>query len=180
MTLVRRIARPMLASMFIMGGVDAFRHPATKAPAAGPLVEKLAGPLHLPEDTELLVRANGLAMVTAGGLLATGRVPRLASLVLAGTLVPATIAGHRFWQEQDEATRKQQRTQFFKNVSMLGGLLLGVVDTEGRPSLTYRAKAAGRDVERAATTTRKQARRAARSARREARRTVAQAHDALT
>jgi hypothetical protein len=37
-----------------------------------------------------------------------------------------------------------QRIQFFKNVSMLGGLLLAALDTEGRPSLSWRAhRAAG-------------------------------------
>jgi putative oxidoreductase len=179
MTLVRRIARPMLASMFIVGGVDTFRHATSKAPAAGPVVERVAGPLGLPEDTEMLVRANALAMVTAGGLLAAGRLPRIASLVLAGTLVPTTLAAHRYWEEQDEETRKAQRTHFFKNVSMLGGLLLGAVDTEGRPGLAYRAKMAGASAERAATTTRREARRAVRTARREARLKAVQAHDAL-
>jgi hypothetical protein len=32
-----------------------------------------------------------------------------------------------------------QRVQFFKNLSMLGGLLLAAADTEGRPSMSWRA-----------------------------------------
>lgn len=180
MALVRRIARPMLASMFVVGGVDTFRNASSKAPIAAPLVERVARPLGLPEDPELLVRANGLAMVTAGGMLASGRLPRLAALVLAGTLVPTTLAAHRYWEETDPDKRRVQRTNFFKNVSLLGGVLLAAVDTEGRPGLAYRMRQAGSDAGRAATTTRREARRAVRSARREARLKAAQAHHALS
>jgi putative oxidoreductase len=142
MTLVRRVARPMLAAMFVVGGLDQLKHPSTKADTARPLVEKLAPAIGLPDDTELLVRANGAAMVGAGALLALGRLPRLASTVLAATLVPTTVAAHSFWNEQDPKVRAQQKVQFFKNVSLLGGLLIAAVDTEGRPSVGYRARRA--------------------------------------
>ncbi|CCH74232.1 exported hypothetical protein [Nostocoides australiense Ben110] len=36
MSLVRRIARPLLATIFITGGLDALRHPSSKAQAAPP------------------------------------------------------------------------------------------------------------------------------------------------
>jgi len=39
MTLVRRVARPLLASMFVVGGMDQFKHPGRKADTARPLVE---------------------------------------------------------------------------------------------------------------------------------------------
>ena len=103
MTVVRRVARPLLAAMFIEGGLDALRHPSTKVAKAAPLVHKIAGPMHLPDDPELLVRANGAAMVGAGSLLAVGRLPRLSALVLAATVVPTTLAAHRFWEESDPA-----------------------------------------------------------------------------
>ena len=125
MTLTRLIARPMLASMFIVGGINAGVH-------------------------------------IAGGLaLATGRAPRLSALALAATLVPTTVAGHRFWEESDPAAKAQQKTHFFKNVSMLGGLLLASVDTEGRPGLAWRAR-------HAASHVRREARHLGKSARREA------------
>ena len=99
MTVVRRLARPMLAAIFIDGGLDQLRHPSSKLAKAEPLIHKLSGPLGLPDDPELLIRANGAVMVGAGAMLATGRLPRLAALVLAGTLVPTTVAGHRFWEK---------------------------------------------------------------------------------
>ena len=97
MTLVRRVARPMLAAMFVVGGLDQLKHPSRKTDTAAPLIEKVAPVLGLPDDPELLVRANGAAMVGAGSLLALGRLPRIASTVLAATLVPTTLAGHAYW-----------------------------------------------------------------------------------
>jgi hypothetical protein len=47
--------------------------------------------------------------------------------------------------------------QFFKNVSMMGGLLLAGVDTEGKPGVAWRARRAARDVRREARVLRKQA-----------------------
>ena len=35
MSLIRRVARPMLATMFVVGGLDQLRHPAKQAAKAG-------------------------------------------------------------------------------------------------------------------------------------------------
>ena len=163
MTLVRRIARPCLASMFVIGGIDALRNTEQKVPMADPLAPRIAEKLpYLPEDAASLVRINGAVQVGAGLMLALGRFPRLSSALLAGSLVPTTMAAHRFWEEEDDTKRAMQRIQFFKNVSMLGGLILAAVDTEGRPGLAWRAQHAAHH---ASTGTR----RTARAARREAR-----------
>ena len=66
-------------------GLDQFKHPAVTAKAATPLLETVGPRLGLPDDPELLIRANGMAMVGAGSLLALGHLPRLASAVLAAT-----------------------------------------------------------------------------------------------
>jgi uncharacterized membrane protein YphA (DoxX/SURF4 family) len=164
MTTIRLIARPMLASMFVVGGLDALTHASGKAPKAAQvadrlsaLSERIAPGLPVPTDPATLVRVNGAAQVLAGLTLATGRMPRVSALVLAGSLAPTTYAGHPFWTEQDKATRSAQRLQFFKNVSMMGGLLLAGVDTEGKPGVAWRARRAARDVRREARHLRKQA-----------------------
>jgi len=144
MPVSRRLARPLLASMFVMGGADALLHPEAKAERARRIHRQVAAPLGVPEDPATLVRINGAVQVAAGALLAVGKLPRLAALTLAASLVPTTLAGHSFWDEADDRTRAMQRIQFFKNMSMLGGLMLAAVDTEGRPSLSWRAhRAAG-------------------------------------
>ena len=179
MSLVRRVARPMLAAMFVVGGLDQLTHPGAKAKAARPVLE-LASKVGLPDDPELLVRANGVAMVGGGALLATGHVPRIASTILAGSLVPTTVAAHPFWNESDPQKRAQQKIQFLKNLGLLGGLLLASVDTAGKPSLAYRAHLASESAHRTVRTTKREARHAARAARREARLKAAQAQNALT
>jgi putative oxidoreductase len=141
MTMSRRVARPLLSSMFIMGGWDSLRNPEGKVKRADPVAQAVASRVPgLPQETETLIRINGGVMVGAGALLAIGKFPRLASLALIGTILPTTYAGHRFWEETDEATKAQQRIHFIKNLGLLGGLILAAVDTEGAPSLSWRAR----------------------------------------
>jgi uncharacterized membrane protein YphA (DoxX/SURF4 family) len=127
---IRTLARPLMASMFVTGGVDTLRNPGPRtALATGAGLE----------NADQLVRINGATMVIGGLALATGRLPRLSALALAGTLVPTTYVGHAFWSEKDETSKQQQRIHFVKNLSMLGGLLMAVADTGGRESIPHAA-----------------------------------------
>ena len=105
-----------MSGIFVHGGWQAFSEPAGRA-------EK-AAKLGLPEP-ELLTRFSGLNMMISGAALGLGIKPRLAAMSLAGSLVPTTLAGHRFWEE-DEGARSGQLTQFLKNLGLLGGLVLAV------------------------------------------------------
>lgn len=147
MALVRLLARPMLSTMFINGGINTLRNadhatqramPVTQRIA--PVVDRATASLPISLNNKQLVQLNALLQVAGGAMLATGRSPRLSALALAATLVPTTLAGHRFWEESDASQRTNQRVHFFKNVSMTGGLLLAAVDTEGKPSLAWRAR----------------------------------------
>jgi uncharacterized membrane protein YphA (DoxX/SURF4 family) len=108
-------------------------------------------------DTKQLVRINGAVQVVGGAMLATGRLPRLAALALATSLVPTTIAGHRFWEESDPLQRSNQRIHFLKNLSMIGGMLLASMDTEGSPSLAWRARRQANQARKQAAKVAKQA-----------------------
>lgn len=158
--IVRRIARPLLSSIFILGGVNALRYASAHKDAAEPVIKKLAAPLGLPEDSELLVRVNGAAMVGGGVLVATGKAPRLGSLVLLGSIIPTTLT-HQWWTETDPEKKQGEQVQFFKNLSLLGGLLLAAADTEGKPGLSYRAKQAKNSARREAKLAALQAKNAA-------------------
>jgi hypothetical protein len=83
-------------------------------------------------------------------MLALGWLPRLSAAALAGSLVPTTLAGHRYWEHEDQQTRAQHRIHFLKNLAVLGGLLITAADTSGNPSLAWRGRhavaAARRDV----------------------------------
>jgi len=159
MLVVRALARPMLASIFIVQGYDTFRRPERVAAAAEPVIRPVADRVPVvPAKAEQAVRLNGAVQMVAGSLLALGRWPRLSALVIGGTLVPTTLAGHRFWEAEDERSQAQQRIHFLKNVSMLGGLLIAAGDTAGQPSLAWRgrhvARSAARDVALARRTAR--------------------------
>ncbi len=118
----------MIGVPFVVLGAEAVKDPGPRAERVTTVGPKVARALHLPEDPVSLVRINGAAQVGAGALLAIGRLPRLAALVLAGSLVPTTLTGHPFWEETDKQRRAHQQVQFLKNVGLLGGLLLAVVD----------------------------------------------------
>ena len=154
----------MLAAMFIKGGIDVLRGPGARVQKADKLVGRLAEALPYIQDTEHLVKVDGAAKVALGTTLALGKFPRFSALGLIVSMVPTTVAGHPFWEEKDKAARAMQLTQFLKNMGLIGGLLLAAVDTEGKPSLAYRAKRAPKKAKRAARDAKLQAQVAAHDA----------------
>ncbi|HEX4357083.1 MAG TPA: DoxX family membrane protein [Pseudonocardia sp.] len=144
--LLRRVARPLLAGIFITGGIAQLRDPEAHAKAAHPVLDQVAGlvPVEQPPSNLTLVRVDAGVKVGAGVLLALGKAPRLSAAALAASLIPTTLAGHRFWEEEDPELRSQHQIHFVKNLGLLGGLMLAAADTEGKPSLAWRARRAGR------------------------------------
>lgn len=146
--ILRRLARPMLASIFIYGGVNALRQAEGHAEVAKPLLDKTVGRQQLPEavptDPVTLVRADAVVKIVAGTAFAFGKLPRLSALALLGSLVPTTAAAHPFWEAKDPGERQQQLTHFLKNAGLAGGLLIAAADTEGKPSLGWRARRAAK------------------------------------
>src|SRR3954463_4986320 len=102
MTPVRSAARAMLAAIFLSEALAALTSPERFAGKAKPVTDRLSS-LHpsIPSDPETLVRLNGAAQIAGGVLLASGRATTPACLVLAGSLVPTTLAGHAFWERED-------------------------------------------------------------------------------
>jgi putative oxidoreductase len=141
MSISSRVARPLLASIFIGGGLDAVRHPEGKVKVAEVVTKPLSSRIDvLPDDATTLVRINGGVQVVAGALLSLGKFRRLSALALIGSIIPTTYAGHRFWDELDEEKRQQQQVHFLKNLGILGGLILAATDTEGAPSTAWQLK----------------------------------------
>ena len=125
---LRPAARVLTGSTYVLLGFDALREPGGRVDQAGEVLAAIRKWAPLPEDDELVVRANAAVMVVGGALLALGVAPRLSALALAGSLVPTTLAGHSYWAVEDPAVRKAQRIQFHKNLALLGGLLFIVLD----------------------------------------------------
>jgi uncharacterized membrane protein YphA (DoxX/SURF4 family) len=152
--LIRRIARPMLSAVFISRGVDALRSPKPAADAARPTLEglsKLPDPVgtNVPSNAETVARVTAAVQIGGGLLLASGRLPRLASAALALSVVPGSLGGHMFWSESDPQRKADERRAFLTDVSLIGGLIIAAVDTEGRPSLGWRGRRAAHKVSEA-------------------------------
>ncbi|MGB8790320.1 MAG: DoxX family membrane protein [Mycobacterium sp.] len=148
--LIRRIARPLLSAAFIGQGVETLRNPKATADAAEPTVaalrtlpEPLGG--KVPSNPETAARINAAVQVGGGLLLATGKLPRIASAALAFTVIPGSLGGHLFWNESDPELKAQKRRDLLTDLSLLGGLIIASADTAGKPSLGWRGRqAAGR------------------------------------
>jgi uncharacterized membrane protein YphA (DoxX/SURF4 family) len=152
--LIRRIARPLLSVAFIGQGVDALRNPKPAADAARPALDgmrKLPDPVgaNVPTNAETFARVNGAVQIGGGLLLATGKMPRLASAALAFTVIPGNMGSHLFWNESDPQRKADERRAFMTDLSLLGGLIIAAVDTEGKPSLGWRGRRAARKVSEA-------------------------------
>ena len=105
MSLAKFTARSALSAIFITGGLGEIKSADQLSGAVDGLLAKLpeAATSQIPDvDPNLLVKANGCTMLTAGSLLALGIKPRLAATILAAQLVPVTLAGHRSGQRHQE------------------------------------------------------------------------------
>jgi putative oxidoreductase len=165
MTPVRTAARAMLASVFVVSGFKAAKDPAALAKRATKFTEQIAPTLKqispkIPTDAETLVRING-AVHVIGGLAMLTPARRLGATALAVSLVPTTLAGHAYWEFDEPGDRAAQRAHFYKNLGLLGGLILAALDNEGRPGLPWRARhaadVAGKSVRRTAQNTKSKA-----------------------
>ena len=75
----------------------------------------------------------GASVEFIGGIMiVTGLRVRPASLLMILFVVVATGISHRYWEFADGAARRAQESQFFKNLSIIGGFLLLYVCRSGR------------------------------------------------
>lgn len=144
-SLLQTTGRMLIAPIFITGGFAALMEPGRRVAAAGPTLDALRDfvPV-LPDDDELLVRANGAVQMIAATTLALGIKPKLSALALASSLVPTTLAGHAFW-EMEGAEAAAHKTHFSKNVAALGGLLLIAGGADTRRAAKKAAKKAAKE-----------------------------------
>lgn len=139
--LLRRIARPMVASVFIYDGLDALRRPAPHAVTAQNTMERCAKTVGIkhnftPRELKFIVRVHGGLTVAAALGLAVGRAPRSSALFLAGLALPLAIAQQPF---TSNVTPRGVRTEkFVRSLGAIGAAILVGVDHEGRPGMGWR------------------------------------------
>jgi len=160
MSLLRFAARTMLASHFISQGVKSITSPEEQAEAAQPLAEQ-AVPLaqraipasyagYIPEETATLVRINGGVQVAGGALFALGLGRRLGASMLVASQIPHVITAALQAKSARGEDAAPARSILLRNAAFLGATILASQDTEGQPSLGWRAEHAGKQISRSA------------------------------
>lgn len=141
MDLLRTLARPTLASVFVIDGLDAALRPkrhVEKFEEVSPALEKLGLPPVLSSDAALLTRLTGAVSVVAGVGLATGTAPRTCATVLAALNLPLAIVNNPVWKAKDANQRAEYTSGLLQSAALGGGLMLASVDRVGQPSLKWR------------------------------------------
>jgi putative oxidoreductase len=119
------IARVLIAAVFLVFGV---RSILGFAGSVGYFTK-----LGFPAPEAMVVLAIIIQLV-GGGLLVAGWKTRWAAWLLVAYVVIATIMAHRYW-EYDAAQYVPQMTNFFKNVAIIGGLMVVACFGPGRHSI---------------------------------------------
>jgi putative oxidoreductase len=117
--------RVLLALIFLVYGVIKI----TTIPATTAYMTKMGLPA-----PELMAWLAAIIELVAGVLLVIGWQTRKVAWFLFLYVIIATGIGHRFWDYPD-AARAAQMTHFFKNVCIMGGLMLLAYFGPGRASV---------------------------------------------
>ena len=138
--LLRRIARPLLATLFIGDGLSAARNPQSHVEISRAPINKVVtsigkAPL---SDSHLrtIVRVEGVTTIVLGVGLAFGKNPRACGLLLAATSFFHVIATAPVGVSAQ--TRSERLGLFTQKLGSMGAALLVAADTAGKPSMAYR------------------------------------------
>lgn len=151
MSLIRKIARPLLAASFVYDGVNQLRAPEghtylTPAVDAAAKARPELAPLKGQE--KLLAQGIAGTQVAAGALFAIGRFPRISSALLVATGSINAYLNFRASEVQDQQEKKRRLTDAVRHASMVGAVTLASVDTDGNPSLAWRAQKLSADLQK--------------------------------
>ena len=124
--LIYAIGRVVLVVIFIKSGVDKLMAPAG--------LTTLLTNKGFPQPMMFAYLA-GAAEVALGILVAIGWKTRIAALALIAFVVFATLLAHNFWAMTDVAARRANEINFYKNLSIIGALLMLMASGAGRYSV---------------------------------------------
>ena len=183
MTIVRTLARPLLAAGFVAAGVERLRNADQTAEQLAPALTRLGKAVPsaagLADNPVAVARVLGAAQLGAAAMLGAGKFSRLAGLVLAATAGVNTLVDYRNGDAVTAEGRRERRTQLLKNLSLIGGVLLAAVDTNGRPGLAWRAEHLVSDTQRSVRAMGKDAGRRSRKVTKQTKKQIAKADRAV-
>ncbi|MDQ0768617.1 putative membrane protein YphA (DoxX/SURF4 family) [Pseudarthrobacter defluvii] len=151
MPFIRTLARPMLASSFVLAGLDKLKNSDDTAQQLSPLLRKAASSLPFQASEKTLARVIGGTQVGAGVLFGLGKFSRLSAGLLTAISLLNTFVEWRSADISSKEGRENRRNQLLKNLSLGGGALLASVDTAGKPGLAWRAEHLAADARRNAS-----------------------------
>ncbi|OEY25487.1 DoxX family protein [Corynebacterium sp. BCW_4722] len=152
--MIRKIARPMLASVYVIDGVETLLNPAGHKESADTVLKKVRAAVPreyrslLPKDPETAAQIVGGVKAGAGTMFALGKAPRTAAALLTATAIPSIVGRHAFWEAQDDEERTRRRTGALTDLGLAGGVLLATVDTDGKPDMKWRAQNAAKTAQK--------------------------------
>ena len=120
------IARVLIGLIFVTGGWAK----VTAVGAFSASLERRGVPA-----ASLLGYVGALSEFLGGIGIMFGVATRYAALLILVFTIIASLVSHRYWEFTDAAQYRQQRTQFYKNVTMMGGMLLLFITGGGRFSV---------------------------------------------
>ncbi len=138
----RTIARSLLASAFVVLGAKSLMRSDELAPVAERVSDPLTDAAGIDTSPERLVQINSAVQIAGGALFAFGIAPRPVAVALGASLVPTTLASHRFWESETPMQKELDTMGFLKNAAILGGLIFAALDTGGRPSVFWSGRKA--------------------------------------
>ena len=148
--MIRKIARPMLASVFIIDGAKTVMNPSSNKESAASVLEQVRAAVprqyrsFLPQDPETAAQIVGGVKAGAGSLFAIGKLPRTAAALLTATSAASLVGRNAFWNTDDEDEKLRRRAGALTDLALTGGVLLASVDTAGKPDIKWRAQNAAR------------------------------------
>lgn len=148
MTLVRFAGRALFSSFFVADGIQSAANPDRYVaevqrtmdavlPAARNVLPEAAAE-KLPDDTRTWVRILGGVQIAAGAAYAVGVLRRPAAAMLTLATIPHVV-GSLPSRTLPVSERQRSYGNLTRNLALLGAGVIATQDTEGRPSLMWRA-----------------------------------------
>ena len=152
--MIRKIARPMLASAFVIDGVQTVLNPASHKESADSVLKQVRAAVprqyrsFVPKDPETAAQIVGGVKAGAASLFALGKAPRTAAGLLTATSLASLAGRNAFWDTDDEDEKSRRKAGALTDLALTGGVLLATVDTEGKPDMKWRAQNAAKSAKR--------------------------------
>lgn len=146
--MIRKIARPLLASAFVLDGVQMLKNTGEHTEEAKLIVGNARRVLPpnvaavIPKDDTTSVRLVAGSKIAGAALLGTGKAPRLGAGLLTLLQLPTSLSRNAFWSEKDQAAKKNKQRGLVTDLALVGGLAITTADTAGKPGLTWRVQKA--------------------------------------